>query len=86
MWQINLPGQVQANYAGVLSTSGGLVFFGESSGGFAAVDAATGRYLWHFETNHTMKASPMTYEVNRRQYVAIASGANILSFALPDAQ
>lgn len=86
LWQINLPGQVQANYAGVLSTAGGLVFFGESSGGFAAVDAATGKYLWHFETNHTIKASPMTYEVNGRQYVAIASGANILSFALPDAQ
>ena len=86
MWQISLPGPVQSNYAGVLSTSGGLVFFGESSGGFAAVDAATGKYLWHFETNHVMKASPMTYEVDERQYVAIASGANILSFALPDAQ
>jgi len=83
-WQIDLPGPVQSNYAGVLTTAGGLVFFGESSGGFAAVDAATGKYLWHFETNHSMRASPMTYEVNGRQYVAIASGANILSFALPD--
>jgi PQQ-dependent dehydrogenase (methanol/ethanol family) len=86
IWQISLPGPVQSNYSGVLSTAGGLVFFGESSGGFAAVDAATGKYLWHFETNHAMKASPMTYEVNGRQYVAIASGANILSFALPEGQ
>ena len=86
IWQINLPGPVQSNYSGVLSTSGGLVFFGESSGGFAAVDAATGKYLWHFETNHAMKASPMTYAVDGRQYVAIASGGNILSFALPKAQ
>ena len=86
VWQISLPGPVQSNYAGVLSTAGGLVFLGESSGGFAAVDAATGKYLWHFETNHFMKASPMTYEVDGKQYVAIASGANILSFALPDAQ
>ena len=39
-----------------------------------------------FETNHAMKASPMTYEVNGRQYVAIASGANVLSFALPEAK
>ena len=82
-WQIDMPGPVQSNYAGVLTTSGGLVFFGESSGGFAAVDARTGKYLWHFETNHFMKASPMTYEVNGRQYVAIASGADVLSFALP---
>jgi PQQ-dependent dehydrogenase (methanol/ethanol family) len=86
IWQISLPGPVQSNYAGVLSTSGGLVFFGESSGGFASVDAATGKYLWHFETNHAMKASPMTYEVDGKQYVAIASGANILSFALSDAE
>jgi PQQ-dependent dehydrogenase (methanol/ethanol family) len=84
IWQISLPGPVQSNYSGVLSTAGGLVFFGESSGGFAAVDAGTGKYLWHFETNHAIKASPMTYEVNGRQYVAIASGANILSFALPE--
>jgi PQQ-dependent dehydrogenase (methanol/ethanol family) len=83
-WQIDLPGQVQMNYAGVLSTAGGVVFFGESSGGFAAADAATGKYLWHFETNHTSKASPMTYEVNGRQYVAVASGANIFAFALPE--
>ncbi len=86
VWQIDMPGPVQSNYAGVLSTAGGLVFFGESSGGFAAVDAATGKYLWHFETNHAMKASPMTYAVNGRQYVAIASGANIFAFALPETQ
>jgi PQQ-dependent dehydrogenase (methanol/ethanol family) len=86
VWQISLPGPVQSNYAGVLSTAGGLVFLGESSGGFAAVDAGTGKYLWHFETNHAIKASPMTYGVDGKQYVAIASGGNVLSFALPDAQ
>jgi PQQ-dependent dehydrogenase (methanol/ethanol family) len=83
-WQIDLPGPVQTNYSGVLSTAGGLLFFGESSGGFAAVDARTGKYLWHFEANRPFKASPMTYAVQGRQYVAIASGANILAFALPE--
>ena len=83
-WQIELPGEARTNYAGVLSTAGGLVFFGESSGGFAAVDARTGRYLWHFETNHPLKSSPMTYAIDGRQYVAMASGGNILSFALPE--
>jgi alcohol dehydrogenase (cytochrome c) len=82
VWQIDLPGPVQSNYSGVLTTAGGLLFFGESSGGFAAVDARTGKVVWHFETNHAMKASPMTYAIGGRQYVAIASGANILSFAL----
>jgi PQQ-dependent dehydrogenase (methanol/ethanol family) len=83
-WKIVLPGPVQSNYSGVLSTSGGLLFFGESTGGFAAVDARTGKYVWHFETNHPFKASPMTYSVDGRQYVAIASGSNVLSFALPN--
>jgi PQQ-dependent dehydrogenase (methanol/ethanol family) len=82
-WKIVLPGPVQSNYSGVLSTAGGLVFFGESSGGFAAVDASTGKFLWHFETNHAIKASPITYSVGGRQYIAIAAGPNILSFALP---
>lgn len=83
VWQIVLSGPLQSNYSGVLTTSGGLVFFGESSGGFAAVDARNGKYLWHFETNHAIRASPMTYAIDGRQYIAIASGSNILSFALP---
>ncbi len=83
-WELPLIGPAEANYSGVLSTAGGLVFFGETSGGFAAVDAKTGKYLWHFEANQPWKASPMTYTVAGHQYVAIASGANILSFSLPD--
>ena len=82
-WEIAQTGSADRNYSGVLATSAGLVFYGETSGGFAAVDAATGATLWHFETGGFFKASPMTYSVNGRQYVAIASGANILSFALP---
>jgi PQQ-dependent dehydrogenase (methanol/ethanol family) len=85
-WEIPLNGPPERNYSGVLSTAGGLVFFGETSGGFAAVDAKTGKYLWHFEAGEPWKASPMTYMVNGRQYIAIASGANILSFALPQSR
>ncbi|MDQ2899077.1 MAG: PQQ-binding-like beta-propeller repeat protein [Acidobacteriota bacterium] len=82
VWEIPQVGAPESNYSGVLSTAGGLVFYGETGGGFAAVDAKTGRTLWHFETNQPWKASPMTYTMNGRQYVAIASGGNILSFAL----
>jgi alcohol dehydrogenase (cytochrome c) len=46
------------------------------------VDAATGKPLWHFQTGQPPKASPMTYMVNGRQYVAVASGANVLAFAV----
>ena len=82
-WELPLPGNPERNYSGVLSTEGGLVFFGETSGGIAAADAATGKLLWHFETNQILKGSPMTYEVKGRQYVAIAAGPSILAFALP---
>jgi PQQ-dependent dehydrogenase (methanol/ethanol family) len=85
-WEIPLIGPSERNYAGVLSTAGGLVFFGETSGGFAAVDAQTGKYLWHFEASEPWKASPMTYMVNGQQYIAIASGSNILSFSLANQQ
>jgi alcohol dehydrogenase (cytochrome c) len=84
-WQIAMPGPAENNYSGVLSTAGGVLFFGESTGGFSAVDERTGKYLWHFETHaHPYKGSPMTYLEDGRQYVAIAAGANILSFARPD--
>jgi len=73
-----------ANYSGVLSTAGGLVFYSESAGSFAAVDAKTGRSLWHFQASDSPKSGPMTYTVNGRQYVAVTSGANVFSFALPE--
>jgi PQQ-dependent dehydrogenase (methanol/ethanol family) len=82
-WEIEQVGPVERNYSGVLATASNLVFYGETSGGFAAVDAVNGTSLWHFEAGATWKASPITYAVNHRQYVAIASGANILTFALP---
>jgi PQQ-dependent dehydrogenase (methanol/ethanol family) len=85
-WEIKQVGAPETNYSGVLSTAGGVLFYGETGGGFAAVDAKTGATLWHFETGQGFKASPMTYTVNGRQYVAIAAGNTILSFALPAAR
>jgi len=81
VWEVPQVGPQEANYSGVLS-AGGLVFYGETGGGFAAADAKTGKTLWTFKANQPWKASPMTYMMNGRQYVAIASGGNILSFAL----
>jgi alcohol dehydrogenase (cytochrome c) len=81
VWEIPQTGSSN-NYAGTLTTAGGVLFYGASSGEFSGVDARTGKHLWSFETQEGWKASPMTYMVDGRQYVAIASGANILSFAL----
>jgi alcohol dehydrogenase (cytochrome c) len=81
-WEIPQVGNSN-NYGGTLSTAGGLVFYGQASGEFAAVHAKSGAHLWHFETQEIWKSSPITYMVNGRQYIATASGPNILAFALP---
>lgn len=80
-WEVPQIGNSN-NYGGTLSTDGGLVFYGQASGEFAAVDAATGAHLWHFETQEIWKSSPITYVVNGTQYIATASGPNVLAFAL----
>ena len=69
--------------AGVLTTAGGLVFYGDDSGAFAAVDAKSGGPLWHFHTNESWHSSPMTYAVDGKQYVGVSVGSNIVAFALP---
>jgi alcohol dehydrogenase (cytochrome c) len=71
------------SWGGTLATAGGLVFFGDDTGSFAAVDARTGHPLWEFNTGQTFRASPMSYDVDGVQYVAIAAGSDVISFSLP---
>jgi alcohol dehydrogenase (cytochrome c) len=68
---------------GTMSTAGGLLFFGDDGQAIEAVDAATGKPLWHFTAGQDMSASPMTYEFAGRQFVAVAAGSDVFSFALP---
>jgi alcohol dehydrogenase (cytochrome c) len=82
-WELPQTGTAES-WGGTLSTAGGLVFFADDGGAFAAADAKTGKQLWHFPTSELWKASPMTYVFDRKQYVAIASGSNILAFALAE--
>jgi PQQ-dependent dehydrogenase (methanol/ethanol family) len=81
-WEIPQTGEA-VSWGGVLSTAGGVVFFCEDSGAFAAADAKTGRLLWHFQTSELWKASPMTYMAGGKQFVAVAAGSHVLAFALP---
>jgi len=83
VWEYAQTGEANT-YSGVLSTAGDLIFFGEDSGAFVALDASTGEPLWHLQANQDWKASAMTYMVAGRQYVAIASGMGFWAFALAD--
>jgi alcohol dehydrogenase (cytochrome c) len=81
-WKYPLTGRGHSS-GGTMTTAAGLVFFGDDAGSFEAVAAQTGKPLWHFNTGQDMSASPMTYAVAGRQYVAIAAGSDVFSFALP---
>jgi len=68
---------------GSMTTAGGLLFFADDAGSLEGVDAESGKPLWYFNTGQNMSASPMSYAVAGKQYVAIAAGSDVFSFALP---
>jgi alcohol dehydrogenase (cytochrome c) len=61
-------------FSGMLVTKGGLLFTGDQRGRVVALDAKTGKELWNFQTGSGINASPITYEIDGKQYVAILSG------------
>jgi len=83
------------NYGGPVVTAGGLLFIGATSYDrkFHVYDKATGELLWETTLPFGGNATPITYEVNGRQYVVIAAGGGkdmrsksgglYVAFALP---
>jgi quinohemoprotein ethanol dehydrogenase len=59
---------------GVLSTAGNLVFLGEGTGEFEALDAQSGRKVWSIQTGSAIQSVPVTFTVNNEQYVLIPVG------------
>jgi alcohol dehydrogenase (cytochrome c) len=43
-----------------------------------------GKYLWRFQTGSNMAASPMSYAVDGKQYIAVAAWRRVYAFALPE--
>ena len=72
-WQTKME---QPMVGGVLATAGGLVFTGEGSGEFSAFDAATGTKVWRFNCGAGVNAPPISYEIDGKQYVAVAAGGS----------
>jgi PQQ-dependent dehydrogenase (methanol/ethanol family) len=71
------------HWAGVLGTSGGVLFYGDPNGDLVAADERSGATLWHVPTNDVIKASPITYMTGGKQVVALAVGSSIMCFGLP---
>ena len=69
--------------AGILTTAGHLLFSADNSGNLLALDPTTGKTLWHLNAGGPMQASPMTYELDGRQYLIMAVQNILYAFALP---
>jgi len=82
-WELPQTG-LGNTWGGTLATSTGLIFFGDDSGAFAAADAVTGKRLWSFQANTNWHASPMAYQFDGDEYVAVAAGTDIIAFGLVD--
>ena len=66
---------------GILATAGGLVFTGDAGGNLVAYHASTGVPLWHSRIGNISNA-PITYLVDGRQYVLVATGERLYAFVL----
>jgi alcohol dehydrogenase (cytochrome c) len=60
------------------------VFAGDMEGYVMAFDAAAGKLLWRTPTGGAVFASPMSYALEGRQYVALAAGGALFAFGLPE--
>jgi len=71
-WQKEMPGNF--NWAGTLSTGGGLVFSGAPDGHVYAMNDETGEVLWKFQTGSGIYAPPTSFTIDGKQYLGVASG------------
>ncbi len=71
---------------GTLTTAGNLTFAGEGDGSFNAYDATTGAKLWSFHAGAGANSAAMSFELDGKQYIAVAAGGNFqLNYRLGDA-
>ena len=83
------------NLGGPLVLASGLVFIGAALDDYLrAFDIETGEELWRSRLPAGGQATPMTYQLNGRQYIVIAAGGHglpgstrgdyLIAFALTD--
>jgi alcohol dehydrogenase (cytochrome c) len=79
-WQFKMVGD---SWTGTLATAGNLVFCADAGGNFFALQAMTGEPLWHVPLGNSVRANPITYSVDGKQYVEAAAGNSLFVFSLP---
>jgi alcohol dehydrogenase (cytochrome c) len=66
-------------YSGSITTGGGLVFAGKNDGHLTAMNSATGKRLWDFQTGAGMNAPPSVFEYEGEEYVVAYSAGNVFA-------
>jgi alcohol dehydrogenase (cytochrome c) len=75
-------GEFDWTVGGVLSTRAGLAFAGYRDV-FHAFDADTGEELWRGDLGRRVRGSPISFELDGQQYLTVAAGSDLFTFALP---
>ncbi len=70
--------------AGVMTTGSGLTITGDSNGNLLALGTSNGETLWHAGMGSPMESSPISYELDGRQYIVTSSGSVLFAWALPE--
>jgi alcohol dehydrogenase (cytochrome c) len=68
--------------SGLLSTAGNLVFAGDASSNFVALNATSGEPLWHAGLHASITNGPITYELDGQQYVVVGAGDSLYAFRM----
>ena len=68
--------------SGILTTATDLLFTGGREGYFHALDARTGALLWKASVGGPVSAAPITYQIDGKQYMAIATSHALFVYRL----
>jgi len=80
--QWNHPLGNGASSAGVLTTDSGVTFTGDVPGNAMALRTSDGTTLWHANIGRVGN-SPITYQIDGRQFVLFGGGSSLYAFVLP---
>lgn len=81
-WQRDLIWSV-AHGNGILTTGGDVMFIGLPDGNLLGLDVGDGKELWRFQTGAGVHTSPIAYEIDGTQYIAVFAGGNGLPYRSP---
>ena len=67
----------------MLTTDTGVTFSGDAASSVLALRTSDGATLWHASIGNVGNG-PITYEIDRRQYMVVAGGGVLYAWTLPE--